>query len=378
MNDLIRDETKRTVRRLDLIRGILILTLVLYIAVTLIINSEYLTADRLLRLRSDVFRALRSAPEKVAKLDDETLDVQLFQDGFVILSRNGISVCSSSGSEYAFHSLRYREPRIKISGQYILCFDRGGNDWCLLNTFRDLCSGTTEEPIVFGVVSSDGYFAVAAEKFEYKGCLTVYNSDGTPLALWNADTYLIDAFFLSRSEVAMVSLASREEKAATVFSVLNYRTGETAVAAETEGIPYAMAQKSGGDVELLVGGGSWIFDGSGVSAAYAFRNASPGLCCQGREMTLVAYPDASGVSTVDAFSPSGNVLFTVQYPALRCMACSRDNAFLLTADRLYVLDSSGSVVWEREASAREVLASPEISLLRNAEDVEPLDLSQIP
>ena len=359
-------ELKKTVRRIDLLRGALIVTLVLYILVALIINSEYLTADRIRRARSDVAWALRSKNTDILLDGETTLDVKLFQDGCAVLSRNGIAVYSSGGNKYNAFTLRYSDPRLVTGDRWILCYDRGGNDWCLMDTFRILCSGTEAEPIISGAVSDDGYFALATEKFEYKGCVTVYNTKGTALARWNSDTYLTDVLFTSENRATVISLLSEKERISTVFSLFDFREGKilsSATAPDT--IPYGVAVKDG-KVEMLASSGSWLFDGTAVTAVRPYRDAVPGRFFQGSEATMINYPAAD---VTEVFSADGQELFTSDLPGVVSLSCYRDFYFFLCEDALWVLDGAGQVREQYPCDASAVYASPETVLLRTRSGV---------
>lgn len=380
----MESETKRTVRRLDLIRAVLILTLILYIAVSLIMNSSYLTLDRMMRLWTDVVSSLKSpseAGEVLSLRSEDVLDLQLFQDGYAVLRRNGVSVCSTNGSVYSSHTLHYTEPRICVSGKYILCFDRGGTDWCLIDSFRVLCSGTESGDIISGTVSDYGYISVSSERFGYNGCVTVYNKEGTPLSRWNSDTYLYDTSFLSKNELVIVSLMPEQEKVNTVFTVLDFRkeygSNETPDSVTVNDLlPLAMAQKGDSDLEILSSSGTWLFDGKTVRQTHLYPDPSPGLYYQGKTATMLSYQESDGAWLVEACKTDGTVLFTARYPSLRSLCCYRDLFFVLTQDGLAVLNSSGDVLSEFPAdSAEEVLASAEVSYLRFSGRLERLDLS---
>lgn len=366
----------KQIRRLTLIRWILIVTLVLYIAVAVVINSEYLTVDRIRRVNSDVSWALREKSSEFRLDPEDTLDVKLFQDGCAVLTRNGISVYGSFGNLYHTHAVRYSSPRMIVSGRYILCFDRGGNDWCLTDTFTVLCSGTEAEPLISASLSDDGYFALATEKFEYKGCVTVYTLKGTALARWNSDTYLTETFFTSRNQLTAVSLLSENEKISTVFSVLDFRKGEIVASATADGaVPYGLAKKSDGTVEMLSSSGSWIFDGTSVTAVRSYPDASPGIFYQGASDTMICYPAAESGSFVEVFGADGKVLFTFRKENVLSLCCYRDLYFILAADGLTVTDASGAVREQYPCSALSVMASPETVLLRTAAGMERFGLT---
>ena len=371
-------ETKKTVRRLDLIRGALVLTLILYIAVALIINSSYLTVDLLMRLRSNVIYALGSSGDTVEIDPEDTLDLQLFQDGYAVLTRNGITVCGMDGNIYSEHILQYTNPRMEVCGKYILCYDRSGSAWCLLNSFRILCSGTEKGDIVNGAVTEDGYCAIVSERSEYKGCVTVYNTEGTDLSRWNSVTYLIDAFFTGSGRLTAVSVSSDREKTHTVFTVFDYKKAEevtSVTAADT--FPLALGLKKDG-VEMLTASGALLFNGASVAATHAYPQSSPGIYRQEEDVTFLSYRTLTGTILAEAFSADGTTLFSSEYSSVLSLASSGGYFFLLTETELVILDSSGTVV-DRQPSggASRVLVSPEIALLCSDGDVTRLDLSAL-
>ena len=376
----MNSETKKTVRRLDLIRGALVLTLILYIAVALVINSSYLTVDRLMRLRSNVIYALGGSDETLRYDEEDTVDFQLFQDGYAVLTRNGITVCGADGNVYSSHVLQYRNPVMKVCGKYILCFDRGGTGWSLMNSFRLLCSGTESADIINGSVCDDGYFAIAAERTEYKGCVTVYNTDGTDLSRWNSDSYLIDSFFTAKNRLTIVSVASEREKTHTVFTVFNYKKPAAEnVATVSDTFPLALASKDNGSVEMLTATGGVVFDGTSASATLTYPEPTPWLYCQSDGGTLISYRTMTGTVLVQGLSERGDVSFTKEYSTLLSLDCTKDYFFILTETNLFVLDGGGTVVLEQpNAGYSKILVSPEVSVLLRADAVTRLDLSSLP
>lgn len=370
-------ENKRTVKRLDFIRGLLILTLVLYIVVALIMNSSYLTLDRMMRLRDDVIFALTEDRVSTVALEGEdTVDVQLFQDGFVVLTRNGITVRGNGGNVYSAHVRRYKDPRLKVSGNYILCFDRGGTEWCLLNSFRILCSRNEEGDIINGSVSDDGYVSIASERKNAKGCVTVYNTEGLDLVRWeDTRNYLLDSFFLGKNRLAVVSLASNREKTDTVFTVFNYKSGEVlASVASPDTFPLAMKGKENGTVELLTHSGVISFDGERAALLCTYSQPSPDVFRQSSDGTVISYHTLSGTVLVEALSAEGKTLFTAEYPNVLSVDCYADRYFVLTTTELSVLDERGTVLYSRPATASRILASEEIVLLWGDSSAEVLEL----
>ncbi len=374
------NENKKTLRRLDLVRGTLVLTLILYIVVALIMNSSYLTLDRLMRLRSDVVAALRNEGDSLLPLEaDDTVDVVLFQDGYAVLTRNGLSVRSADGVEYSSHVLRYKNPCIRASGKYLLCFDRGSEQWSLFNSFRLLCEGTEAGDIINASVTDDGYVSVASERDEAKGSVTVYNIDGLDLIRWNSEHYLLDSFFIGKNRLAVISVASDKEKTNTVYTVFNYKNGEILTSiASPDTFPLAMQGKQDGTVELLTATGAISFNGETAALVYPYPEPSPGIFRQGNDATMISYQTISGSVLVQAFAASGQVLFSAEYPAVLSLACANDRYFVLTPSALYVLDSAGNLLLQKEASASEILTSAEISLLVGPSFAETLDLSSLP
>lgn len=376
----MNNETKKTVRRLDLTRGALVLTLILYIAVALIINSSYLTVDRLMRLRSNIVHALSNSSDLLQYDEEETVDLQLFQDGYVVLTRNGITVCGVDGNIYSSHTLQYKQPAMKVCGKYILCFDRGGTSWSLLNSFRVLCSGTESGDILNGAVSDDGYFAISSERTEYKGCVTVYNTKGTDLSRWNSDSYLIDTFFTSKNRLTVVSVVAEKEKTHTLFTVFNFKKpASEGVATASETFPLALCLKENGDIEMLTATGSVRFDGENVSSGFTYPEPSPKFYCQSDGGTMVSYHTTIGTTLVQGFSAEGKERFSLEYPSVVSLGCTDEYYFILTEATLFVLDGDGNKVMEQpNVGYSKLLVSPEVSVLVEYSSITRLDLSTLP
>ncbi len=373
-------ETKKTVRRLDLFRGTLVVTLILYIAVALIINSSYLTADRLMRIRSNVIYALSSSGDVLEYDEEDSLDLQVFQDGYVVLTRNEITVCGGDGNIYSQHVLQYKQPVMKVCGKYVLCFDRGSTSWCLLNSFRVLCSGTEQGNILNGAVCDEGYFALAVERTEYKGSVTVYNTSGTDLSRWNSDTYLMDAFFTSKNRLTIVSVSAEREKTHTVFTVFNYKKPEAeAVVTASDTFPLVLTGKENGNVEMLTATGVVQFDGETVSHPLTYQQSVPGIYSQSTYGTLLSYRTMTGTVLVQGLSETGTPLFSVEYSSVLSLGCTKGYYFVLTPTTVDVLDSSGELVLQQSNPGySKLLISSEISLLTGSVRVQRLDLSDLP
>ncbi len=373
-------ETKKTVRRLDLFRGALVITLILYIAVALIINSSYLTVDRLMRLRSNVIHALRSSGNVLHYDEEDSVDLQLFQDGYAVLTANSIVICGVDGNIYSEHVLQYKQPVMKVCGKYVLCFDRGGTSWSLLNSFRVLCSGTEQGDIINGAVTEDGYFALAVERTEYKGSVTVYNTAGTDLSRWNSDTYLVDAFFTAKNRLTIVSVSADREKTHTVFTVFNYKKPEAeGQVTATDTFPLALTQKDNGDVEMLTASGVVYFDGEAVSQPLNYTQSLPGIFSQSPWGTLLSYRTMTGTVSVQGLSEKGTEEFCKEYDSVLSLGCLKGYYFVLTPNTLEVLDASGEVVIQQPISGvSKVLVSPELSVLTGSVRIERIDLSSLP
>ena len=238
----------------------------------------------------------------------------------------------------------------------------------VFNSFRVLCEGTEGGNIINGRISSEGYFTIAAERSEYKGCVTVYNTKGTSLARWNSDTYLLDAFITSRNEATIVSLGTDREKTNTVFTVLNFRKGTVTITATAyDTFPLALGVKQGGQVELLTEDGSWVFSGREVRSVHTSPETSPGIFRQGEALTLISYQTLSGQILVEGFDTEGNVPFSLEFSSIRSLDTTGDRVYVLTEEGLYVTDRAGNLLLKADAeSAAQISVSPEITLLRGA------------
>ncbi len=357
------DEKK--LKQLILTKRLVLVTMILYIAVFFVINSPYLTADNLRRFFADLtysFRSEVSADGMKALEDDTKTSIRLFKDGYAILNSNRVVICGREGNEYSSHTLHYAAPVLKTSDQYVLCFDRGGTSICVTDSFRILFQMETDHPIINASVSDSGYVALATQRYEYRGAATVYNLEGTALARWNSDSYILDLFFGEKDAISVFSISSSGESVDTVLTVLDYREGKSTSQQVCEGLmPLAMAAKENGTVEILSDSRAIVFSADSVAVSHTYISRLPYIYYQDAVCTMLSYELGNGKQLVEAFDSNGTVLFSLEFEKIRSLCCYRNVFLVLTDEMLSVLDRTGKVLAEQMVSelSGKIIAGPD-------------------
>ncbi len=103
--------------------------------------------------------------------------LELFLGDLCTLSPSGYALYDSQGNQIMSEQISYASPVLKTSDGFALCYDLGGSEYTILNTFTLLFEGSSEFPVTDATIANDGSFAIASSSREYRTAITVYNSD---------------------------------------------------------------------------------------------------------------------------------------------------------------------------------------------------------
>ncbi len=128
-----------------------------------------------------------------------------YDDGFLLLTDDGISYINSDGSLASRQQLTYSNPVLVKSDDRIMIFDRGKSSYSLMNGGSLYSQQSVNEDIIDAAVSSKNNYAVAVKDENAKCILYGFSSNGKLIYQWNCpDGYIADvAINESGSKVAV-------------------------------------------------------------------------------------------------------------------------------------------------------------------------------
>ena len=348
--------TEKKLKQLNLFKKLILVAIIVYIAVFVFMNTSYLSVDNIRRFAYSAKTALtQTSASKNDVITYSAGNIPVFcpfKDGLAVLDESMLSVYSKENIRFSYHHANLRHPVLRASDEYILCYDRGGKNLKVFNSFDLLFEKDFTDVIINAAVDNRGRVAVLTEKYGYKGQLTLFDGSFNERFLWySADSYLMDVFFTSTNTLSVVTLAQDMEDIDTVVYSLNYSAGEERGYITSKGTsPLSVAEKTDGSVEVLSESGLVSFRSGGCNTVYLYGVRTPHKFFQGDKYTVLSYrlDNQNDSYTVCVTDIAGNIMFEKQFHNVRSVSSVSDTVFVLTSDTLYVLDVTGETVSETE------------------------------
>ncbi len=346
----------KKLKQLYLIKRLLLVTIIAYVVVFILMNTSYLSIDNIRRFGFSAKTALTqtsaTANDTLTYSSGSIPVFAPFKDGLAVLEDSSVSVYSRDNVKFSVHSTSFRNPVMRVSEEYILCYDRGGKKLCVYNSFDLLFEKEFSDVIINADIDDSGRIAVITEKHGYKGQLTVFNTSFEERFMWySADDYLVDVYFTGTHSVSVVSVAQNLENIDTVVYTVNYSAGEERSRITSRNVfPLAVAEKNDGSIEILSETGLVSFRSGGCNTVYSYGARTPYKFYQSDKYTVFAYDlhtqnDHYSIYVTDI---TGNKQFETIVENVRSVSAFADTIFVLTGNKLLSFDRTGTVVFEKE------------------------------
>ena len=345
---------EKKLKQLFLVKRLLFVTIIAYVALFFLMNTSYLSIDNMRRFAYSAKTALTqtsaSANDVITYSSGNIPVFSPFKDGITVLGDSSISVYSRDNIRFSVHSVNYRNPVLRVSDEYILCFDRGGKKLSVYNSFDLLFEKEFSDVIINADIDDSGRIAVITEKYGYKGQLTVFNTSFEERFLWySADSYLVDVAFTSTNSVSVVSVVQNMENIDTVVYSLNYSAGEERAKVVSQStFPISVSKKNDGSVEILSETGLVSFRSGGCNTVYSYGSRVPYKFHQSDKYTVFAYDlnTPNKHFSVYVTDITGNKQFETIVENVKSVSAFSDTIFVLTSEKLLAFDRPGTVVSE--------------------------------
>lgn len=339
-------DNEKKLKQLKTARRLLLITLILFIAVFIVINTEYISLDNMGRIAYDVRTAFsgKNMGETICELSESReKEICSYKDGFVIASESVISVYSSSMYKYSDHPISLKSPVLCTNSKNILAFDRGGKTAYVMDSFTVIHTFTMEEVIINAGISENGSVFIITESYGYKSRLTVYNSSYAEVFSWDStDEYILDAI-LDGDFIWAISIEQSDTYINTVLRKIKYTEATVSQKVTTYGGIYVgAALKKNGAVALMTDREILLVSSPDQQKQiYSYVTGSPVYYDQSDEYILLSYGDK-----VVFLDIAGNMLFSKDYPDVGGVYIFERRLFIFHDEVLTELSYSGEKVAE--------------------------------
>lgn len=193
----------------------------------------------------------------------------VYKDYFASVGNGRIMICDSSGNKAYDEKNSYSSPTLKSSSSYLLCFDRGGNEYSLYSYFNSIGNEKFDYPITDAAISNSGYYAVATRDSSHYCIVNVYSDNMKLVQTIRKNKYAVSVDISSDGSQVIVTSFYAGESGKSVTEVAAHSTSstETDFVITLEGtIPYEARYLEDGSIVLIGDEGICFIDKEGKIA----------------------------------------------------------------------------------------------------------------
>lgn len=265
---------------------------------------------------------------KIRKTDSKSCDYIPYGDGFLRVSKDGVSFFNYRGEQYWNKSYEMKNNRVDVDGDYFSIADIGANTVYFFNSEGYKCTVTTSVPIVDAVTTRSGYVVVAMHDGK-TGYINMYDTSGNKV-------YTIKATLTDTGLPLTMDVSQDGEKLAVAYTAVSESKLKTNI------VFYNFGTVGQNMAERIVGGyesdgliGRIVFTGNTNVIAYAENGFSI--------YKIKEYP--SLVQKVDIATPIKSVFENGEYEGL--IVSDENDASL---QKMLIYDNSGDALLEMSFS----------------------------
>lgn len=269
-----------------------------------------------------------------------------FSAGLAVSSGDTYSFISGLGDSSYSIQLRYNDPALCASDDYVLIYDRGGTGICVANSYAEYLNTAVSSPIITASMNREGAFALVTDEEGYRSAVSVYSNRQKLLCQWLTTQYyvLFSSISPDSSHFAVLGLGQGEESLSLSTKVFYFTVGEEEAAWTVElgeKQVYSMTHdKSGGLVIVCDNGVERYVDGKCVSSVPFTQTVRLFSAKEGGDV-LVAFDTSDRSSRMTRALVLGDELeqlWSDQFSGVpRALDCQGGTAGLLMTDRLELI-----------------------------------------
>ncbi len=245
-----------------------IMILAVYLAISLLTNTELLSTDNLIYFAKDLTTSISmqesAAKETLVYTADNSNAFALYREGLAILGKKKLTLFTATGRESYSHSLNYQNPALVASGRYLVAYDIGGKKFGVYNSFACVAEHETDTPIRALVASDAGYYAVITESSTGGSEVLLYNERHRPVNRYRLKQTTVCAAMKQDGQLLLASVTSENGRIVThlttaAIDATDYGTTFTVY----DTYPVSVHYTEEGNIQLLTTAGLHLFDPDG-------------------------------------------------------------------------------------------------------------------
>lgn len=160
----------------------------------------------------------------VSTNSDKVYDFEPFNNGFALLTDNGISFVRKSGETSSSQQFTYSSPSIEINGDRAVVYDRGNTSYSLMRNEKLYSQQKTDNRIIDFALSKKDNYAIAVKDEDAKSILFGMDARGKIIYQWNCPKgYISDiAITPAGGKVAVTVIDSENAVLCSTIYILDF------------------------------------------------------------------------------------------------------------------------------------------------------------
>lgn len=155
--------------------------------------------------------------------DDDRI-FAVYKDYFATVGNGRLIICDVLGNSSYDEELGYSAPVLKSSDSYLLCFDRGGNEYSIYTYFNNVGQEKSDFPITDAAISDSGYYAIATRDSSLYCVVYVYNSKMKLVQKITRDNYVVSVDLSDDGSQIVVTSFNADSSGITFTELTLYST----------------------------------------------------------------------------------------------------------------------------------------------------------
>lgn len=286
----------------------------------------------------------------VSTNSDKVYDFEPFNDGFALLTDNGISFVRKSGDTSSSQQFTYSSPAVEINGDRVVVYDRGNTSYSLMKNERLYSQQKTDNRIIDFALSKKDNYAIAVKDEKAKSVLFGMDARGKVIYQWNCPKgYISDvAITPDGGKVAVTVIDSENAVLSSTVYILDFEY-DSAYAqfeykAETVlGAKFLSERK----IQVVTDKNVYCISGKEQNVVYEYGTDDIYFCDFSDKYTAVVTKDYSSDDsfTLSLFTKSGKLKSSVELNGkVRGLAVSDKSASVLFTDKTETYSKRGKLV----------------------------------
>lgn len=325
------------------VQVVLLMTLAVFVGVSLIRNAEAMSVDQLVYFIKDIGNSMemgeRAASGTLVYSADDSNCFGLYRRGLTVLGKNKMTIFTATGRESYSEAVSFVNPRVVGDGRYLLAYDLGQKEYRLYNSFTCLRKETTTSPIRGASVSATGYYCLITDGDVHTSEVTLYNSSFHMINRYRFQEYTVCAAL--REDGGKLATASVfSDGGVLVTRIMVATPGKDKEDASwdcSDLYPVSLSFSDDGNVMLLSTDGFYVYSAEGKLLSKQHFFADEVLFHRLSADGCVLFEKANFYDEkilVRAFDKSGQMLYNIT-----CEGAVEDA--LLTGETLLILREDG-------------------------------------